>query len=190
MIILVDGYNVIKREHGTNLVSAFEKKKFINHVRSYARKSGNKVIIVFDGEPYDDIYPEQTRFVSVVYAGMRETADDYIIRYMMKHKNKDMLLVSSDRELNAHADACNIPSLDADKFSMILRDVRVKKNHAMHNAKVIKTSSESIPELDELMMKVSMVGSEIKHDDTPHTKKTSDTLSKKERALLKKVKKL
>ena len=100
MILLIDGYNILKRQYRVRMISEVMRTRFIKGIAAYTRQSGNKVVIVFDGMAQDDAYEEYGRGVQVVYSGTRETADDYIKRYVEKHHTKDLMLVTSDRELN------------------------------------------------------------------------------------------
>jgi predicted RNA-binding protein with PIN domain len=193
MILIIDGYNILKRQHGVRLIDDTIRKRFIHGVAGYARHSGNKVVVVFDGGAHDDAYEEYGRGVQVVYSGMRETADDYIKRYVEKHSTKDLMLVTSDRELNSIADRYQIPSLDAHEFVRVLmysESERSGQTSSTH-APIIKTSSEDIPELDALMEQASKMVPQ-KSDDVAQVnrKSAAQKISKKERELLKKVKKL
>lgn len=193
MILIIDGYNILKRQHGVRLIDDTIRKRFIHGVAAYARHSGNKVVIVFDGGAQDDAYEEYGRNVQVVYSGTRETADDYIKRYVAQHNMKDLMLVTSDRELNRVADRYDIPSLDAHEFVLVLQYSEGERSgqHISANAPIIKTSSEEIPELDALMETASKMVPQ-KSDDVKasHRKSAAQKMSKKERELLKKVKKL
>ncbi len=193
MILIIDGYNILKRQHVVRFVDEAVRKRFIQGVAAYARHSGNKVLVVFDGGPQDDAYEEYGRGVQVVYSGTRETADDYIKRYVKRHSNKDLMLVTSDRELNSIADRYAVPSLDAHEFVRVLMYSEHERStgSSSKHAPIIKMSTEEIPELDELMEQASKAVPQ-KTDDLmlKNRKSAAQKMSKKERELLKKVKKL
>jgi predicted RNA-binding protein with PIN domain len=193
MILIIDGYNILKRQHGVRLIDDAIRRRFIHGVAAYARHSGNKVVIVFDGGSYDDAHEQYGRGVQVVYSGTRETADDYIKRYVEKHSTKDLMLVTSDREINSIADRYDIPSLDAHEFVRVLRYSEHERSGqgSATNAPIIKTSTEDIPELDILMETGSKMVPQ-KSDDIKivNRKSAAQKISKKERELMKKVKKL
>jgi predicted RNA-binding protein with PIN domain len=193
MILVIDGYNILKRQHGVQFVDEVVRKRFIHGLAGYARYSGNKVLVVFDGGAHDDAYDDYGRSVQVVYSGTRETADDYIKRYIKTHAHKDLMLVTSDRELNRIADRYEVPSLDAHEFVRVLTysaQERAAGNTTL-NAPIIKLSEEIIPELDEVMEQASKMVPQ-KSDDVGISDRRSvaQKISKKERELLKKVKKL
>lgn len=190
MILILDGYNILKRHHGIQFVDERERSRFLSELASYARQSGNKIIVVFDG-----VYDEDEKYgrnVRVVYSGSRETADDYIKRYVQTHAAKDLMLVSSDRELNRLADRHQVPSLDAHEFIRVLQYSRLERSSSSGSSRVpvIKISDESTPEVDMLMEQGSKIVPQKSEDITRSNKRTSQKLSKKERELLKKVKKL
>jgi len=192
MILLIDGYNILKRQHGVRFIDDAIRARFIRNVAGYARYSGNKVVIVFDGQAQDDAFERHGRGVQVVYSGSRETADDYIKRYVEKHSSKDLMLVTSDRELNGVADRYKIPSLDAHEFVHVLRYCESERSgQAAAQTPLIKSTSEEQPELDELMATASKT-IQPKSDDVKivNRKSSAQKMSKKERELLKKVKKL
>lgn len=192
MIIVVDGYNVLKRHHGVGFIDAPARHSFLHDVAAYARARGNKVVVVFDGDIPDDDHGHYGKSVQIIYSGSRETADDYIKRYLNNHKNKDLMLVTSDRELNARADTFDIPSLDAHEFVRVLVQYAHERSagHVGTEAPLIKMSDEKIPELDELMAQASKMVPQKSEDVQIDRKSSAQKLSKKERALLKKVKKL
>jgi len=193
MILLIDGYNILKRHYSVRMINDGIRARFIKDVAAYTRQSGNKVVIVFDGQAQDDAYESHGRAVQVIYSGTRETADDYIKRYVEKHHTKDLMLVTSDRELNRIADYYNIPSLDAHEFVEVLQ-VRAHEAHAQgasSRGPIIKTSEQDSPELDELMKQASKSVPQKSEDVArTHRKSAAQKMSKKERELLKKVKKL
>lgn len=192
MILIIDGYNILKRQYGVRMINDVMRARFIKGVAAYSRQSGNKVVIVFDGQAQDDAYEEHGRAVQVVYSGTRETADDYIKRYVEKHHTKDLMMVTSDRELNSIADHYNIPSLDSYEFVEVLQ-ARAEESaqKGSRRAPIIKMSDEESPELDEVMATASKSVPQ-KSEDVVRTNRKSapQKMSKKERELLKKVKKL
>ena len=193
MILIIDGYNILKQQQGVHFIDDAVRRRFIHGVAAYARNSGNKVVIVFDGVAHDDAYEKYGRAVQVIYSGARETADDYIKRYVKTHRNKDLMLVTSDRELNRVADRYDVPSLDAHEFVRVL--VYSANERAAGNtpsdAPIIKLSDEVMPELDALMEQASKTVPQKSEDArTSNRQRVAQKVSKKERELLKKVKKL
>lgn len=122
MIIVIDAYNVLKQCIHDREIAEHERAHFLSELSSYGRKKRHKLIVVFDGGANEWPTKERSDGTCVIYSGYHETADDYIKTYLKKHRMQDILLVSSDRELNRVADNLDIPSLDAADFYRIIKD--------------------------------------------------------------------
>jgi len=121
MIIIVDGYNVLRgvldgREAGAQL-----RNQFLTQLGRYARRKKHKISLIFDGG--SSHMPEKTEQhgISVVYSGYIDTADDLIKKKLTELNGKDVLLVSSDRELNSWAAKYDMPSIEAVDFYELLQ---------------------------------------------------------------------
>ena len=100
MIILVDGYNVLKQIYDGEMISEQQRRSFIKQLAAYKKvRSHKKVIVVFDGGPDQWPSEEKIRGITVVYAGASRSADEYIHSFLKDHRDRaaSMLLVSSDR---------------------------------------------------------------------------------------------
>ncbi len=53
MIILIDGYNVLKQVYPSTQISEAQRQQFINQLRSYGKIKQHKVVLVFDAGPFD-----------------------------------------------------------------------------------------------------------------------------------------
>lgn len=78
MRIIIDGYNVLKKMYHDELIDEQTKAHFLNQLHYYGKKKGHAIIVIFDGGLFS--YPEREihKSVTVIYAGARRTADDYI----------------------------------------------------------------------------------------------------------------
>ncbi len=151
MIILVDAYNVLKREGDPSHVDERSRGELVRVLVRYARKRGHKFIVVFDGGFFIWCTQERSDGVDVVHAGRGRSADDYIKNYIAAHYKADLLLVSSDRELGRWACSYGVPSIDgALFFSLVRESLRTRAVHKK-SATVVKTSHTSSPELDAIM---------------------------------------
>ena len=191
MIIVIDAYNVLKKY--VTEVSESQRIQFIKQCGTYGKRKGHKMVVVFDAGPYD--YPTIAREhgAYVAYSGVRESADQYIKRYFEEHKNQDLLLVSSDNELGQFASHREIPSLDSSYFYRILRQELEKKggDGLVKKQKIVKTTAEEAPELDQLMEEASKTVPTKSEDIVGDVlEKDSHKRSKRERKLLEKIKKL
>lgn len=194
MIVVVDAYNVLKQVLPSVQIGERERNSFIQELGRYARQRQHKIILVFDGGPYDRASQERIAGVYVVYAGCHETADEYIKRYLTEHRELDLLLVSSDREVRAVAHGLQIESVRAPDFYAIVCATLHENNRVQpRESFVIKTTERDNPELDELMREGSRVV-RGKVDDMVAgqggRKSLAQRPSKKERKIIKKIGKL
>ncbi len=194
MIIVIDAYNLLRSipPHGRK-VSDTERGKFIAQVSRYGRSKGHKMVVVFDGGPYDWPQKERINGVQVIYSGVHESADDYIKDYLDAIRAKDVLLVSSDNELNTWAARLEIPSIGSFHFYGLMQ-VALKgreEKTVVSEGKAVKITEEESTEIDQLMEEASRVVP-LKAEDVVRevTDVKKDKLKKEERKLLKKLKKL
>jgi predicted RNA-binding protein with PIN domain len=195
MIIVVDAYNLLRSVPPYNKTTTDkERAQFIAQLSAYGRRKGHKMIIVFDGGPHEWPFRENMKTVQIVYSGIHATADDYIKEYVEAHQAKDLLLVSSDSELNRWVARHNIPSIDSLSFFQLLRQELREKNvtHEKTVDTVVKLGTSQF-DIDQLMMEASK-SVPIKSEDLAPVNKGRDVkqaqVSKNERALLKKLNKL
>lgn len=191
MELLIDGYNLFKQVAGAQFLSSAQIKSYITTLFKYAEKKRLQTLLIFDGglQPYP-MY-EQHGLLHIVYVGKHKTADDTIKHTIEENCSKDILLVSSDRELNRIADYYNIPSIDVHDFwEFVQRALREQsKNTQKIGGNIIKTSSGTNPELDALMTEIKKVPIKEEHiiqDPSPSSLKQS----KLDKKLLQKIKKL
>ncbi|MGE0009992.1 MAG: NYN domain-containing protein [Candidatus Babeliales bacterium] len=111
MIIVVDGYNVLKLVHKSKNIGESVRSQFLKQLAAYGKQRGHTLVLVFDGGPYDMSTFERLGQATVVYVGYRETADDYIKRYLTEHRNREIVLVTHDRDLVSFASQLDIPTI-------------------------------------------------------------------------------
>jgi len=198
VIIVIDAYNVMHAVFKiySKKVNERQRSRFIAQLGTYGKRKGNKIVLVFDGGPYEWPYKEHVQGVYVVYAGVHQTADDYIKEYLDEHRSKDLLLVSSDRELREYAARLDISVLRVTKFWDIMQDTMQtsddNKKISVSGGNVVKITEAEHADLDRLMMQASEVvplkSEDMAHDNTEFIQKHG--VGKKDRKLLKKLKKL
>jgi len=193
MLIVIDGYNLLKGVSRGDMVSPKDRDQFIAQLGAYAKRKKHKATIVFDGGIYGWPETQEGRFVTVV-SGAKETADDYIRRLIKKKRSADLLLVSTDRELGRNASRLEVPVIDAEDFYLLMQAaIQTNRNVDLPAGEVEKTSAEDSPELDKLMRQASVHVS-IKEEDLPRDTdgggKSARKLSRVEKKLLEKLKKL
>lgn len=203
MELIIDAYNILKQVSPKLYVEDRERSAFIEKVVYYTHQRNNQAIIVFDGSPPDDKpLREQLDMVSVVYAGWNTQADTFIHQYVKKHKGRDLLLVSSDRQLCALVAEYKVPSVDALLFYKILQQARTHtRKEEIFDQKIvkIKINTQEDRDLDQNLDIDTIMEEACQEvfskdefvDDKPDSRLSSAyTPSKKERTFLKKIKKL
>lgn len=203
MKLIIDGYNVLKMMYPAAQVDEHERERFIARIARYARVSGNMPYIVFDGG--DDIRPVflHQKNVVVVYSGYRESADTVIKGLLEEEQRNEVLLISTDRELNKYAENFDIPSMDSVVFYGYVRDRLSEQEHdqTRQRSRVspkgeIKkfAGRSSSPELDALMEEAA--GKVMYKDEqeyaqagrhASHKSKKDSKLTKRLEALVKKL---
>jgi len=206
MIIVVDAYNFLRAiPPYKKTITDQERVKFIIQLGTYGRRKGHKMVIVFDGGPHEWPFKEillrqgfgghGTKKVTVVYSGIHESADDYIKEYIEEHRSKDLLLVSSDNDLNRFAARLTIASIDSAAFYELVRqELSVKQSSSVRvpQDQLVKIADDTTDDIDKLMMEASR-DVPIKSEDFVQDKKRtvkSNSLDKNDRVLLKKLNKL
>ncbi len=191
MNIIIDAYNLLKQLLPSKQVSERQRKWFLERAQAYAHKKGHHLYIIYDAGPYNRLTKEKYRSVTVVYSGHKDSADDVIKTYIDEDRLKNMLVVTTDRQLNAYADQYGIPSIDSQDFYGFMKDdtpqVAGYKKAAGQAQKL--RPEESSPELDALMQEGSSL---VHYKDEPVEEIIYDTKgsSKKEKRLLAILRKL
>jgi YacP-like NYN domain len=195
MIIIIDAYNVLKQVIPKQEISDKERNHFIAQMGRYAKIKQHKIIVVFDGGPYEWVHREKMNGTIVIYSGVHESADDVIKHYLEDHQAKDLLLVSTDREINAVASRLDIPSIDAKDFYILVK-------HALHkepeeivelSGDVVKITKEEQADIDALMHAASEFVPVKKEDVVMEVRfrlSSAYTEGKKNKKLLRVLKKL
>lgn len=191
MILILDGYNILKQVLSTSRITQTERDAFIRCMGKYAHKKNHKVIIFFDGGPYEKPYESRLNGVAVWYAGHHITADELIIQHSTAYKNKDAALITSDNELITKTSPSIKTVFEPQFFYTQVKSTLQSPSSLPNDLIIIKTSEEQNDELDALMREAASLQSLYK-DKTPQSSliPTKDTLSKKERSIQKHKKKL
>lgn len=151
MIIIIDGYNVIKQALGAAHISHAQRNQFVAELVNYLRRKKLGGVIVFDGGEYS--YPHSTRQgdIEIIFSGYKEKADAVIMRYVDEHLSNELLIVSSDREIRQYAHARNKQTIGAPEFYAQYVRKKEMAASAQLRTEICKTSQDAPVELDELM---------------------------------------
>ncbi len=213
MIILIDGYNLLRhifpKEKG---LLEKQREQLILQLGFYWSKKKDEIkeiIVVFDAGPLRHATREIKAGVAIIFSGQKSSADEWILHYVEKHHNRDVLLVSLDRKLVQSCEEFDIVSMGVDEFYHTLKNFLMREVDGKDRKNVLSSveryepidlyeddgrEQESRSALDLLMEEASLHVMQ-KDDDTvsqKHKRKggTSKKLSKKKRKRYAKIKKL
>jgi predicted RNA-binding protein with PIN domain len=88
MIIVIDGYNVLKQLSLGRHISEQERRQFVHMLSSYRNRKKHSIMLFFDGGPSTWPSKEVIAKVTVIYSGAKKTADAVIMKYMKEHSTK------------------------------------------------------------------------------------------------------
>lgn len=159
MTIVVDAYNILKQVLHTDFINESQRLKFMQEFDVYVQKRKNEVILVFDGGISLDEDVSSVKHIQVVYSGQMHSADDWIKQFVKQGQGKDILLVTSDRELRRYAALYHIESIGSLRFYEIMKQImqqEVIHDKNMKNA-LCKTTNLDNLEVDMLMEEGSRI---------------------------------
>lgn len=195
MILLIDAYNLLKQLFGKE-ISDMQRVAYIGILNAYAKIKHHSIVLVFDGGLFDYSIREKQGNILSIDAGRNRTADEVIMEYIDEHKAQDMILVSSDRELTNYASKHGIVAVDSPVFDKYVRQALEKSQEKMvptlQKAHKIHPEDKD-EELDVLMQEASQMVVQKPEDDAAHkqvSRRKGAVLSKKERKIMSKLKKL
>lgn len=194
MIIIIDGYNVLKKFHGLN-VSDTQKSAFVNLLGRYIKKRNHKVLVFFDGGPHRYPAHEKQKGITVWHSGELQSADDLIISYVQEHRTKELLVVTLDREICKKVGESRAQTIDPDFFYQKVRDAceSCKTEPSYADLNVRKLSDENDDEVDAIMAQAAGMKIPFKEEvSTARDKQQSPRVrcSKKEKGYIKILEKL
>jgi hypothetical protein len=165
MIVLVDGYNLLRQIHGKQSNES-QRSALVNLLGRYVHKRNHKVVIFFDGGNAGIPYQEKQKGIVVWFSGHNTTADDLIIEYVETHKGKDMVVVTLDRDLK---NKCGLyaPSLEPLIFYGRIQELLAPQPTKKPNLKtgIKKLTDENDAALDSLMYEAGLGSVTLKEDD-------------------------
>jgi predicted RNA-binding protein with PIN domain len=194
MILVIDGYNLLKKLHGLD-VSEIQRSAFVNLMGRYLKKRQHKVMIFFDGGPYYYPSAEKQKGVTVWYSGQNQSADDLIITYAQEHRNREMLVVTLDRELCNKVGESRVETVEPLFFYERVQAVcnPDKKSAPTSYADIFKLSEDDDEEIDKIMYEAAGMRIPLKDERESGQQKQSasgEHASKKEKAYRRYIDKL
>ncbi|OGF48270.1 MAG: hypothetical protein A2231_08255 [Candidatus Firestonebacteria bacterium RIFOXYA2_FULL_40_8] len=132
MKIIIDAYNVMR---STAFADDFDfkvlknqRERFLQLLSGYADRVKHRVIAVFDGAGTGEILSNSESFgrIEVVYSSGGESADDIIKKMAAEAANpKDILVVSSDKEIMYYVKQCGAGVVPAGELYSRIREKSV-----------------------------------------------------------------
>lgn len=190
MIIIIDGYNVLKRIDSGADIGQRERDRFASELARYGQAKKHSIVLVFDGGPSSRPVREHKNGAQVIYAGTKSSADEYIAHYAQDHRNQDLMVVSADRALCRLVVQFGATCIDPEAFMYLLR-AKKDTTSGQKSSAIIKTSEKDEVLLDELMQEAGKQEIYKPHDQGSRSRRSPNKdMSKNERVLIQKVKKL
>ncbi len=122
MPLLIDGHNLIARLPGISLDDPYDEAKLVERLRSYRARTGKRIVVVFDGGvPAGWSADLSSGGITVIFAAPGRPADKIIIERIRRSRDpRELVVVSSDREVTAVAEECGARVMPAESFAATL----------------------------------------------------------------------
>ena len=213
MIIVIDGYNLLKAIF-PRVKGRLDKQRdqLIRQLGFYKKQKSDTIkgiVLVFDGGRISRATREVRAGIVVIFSEQKMSADDWIIDYVERNQNKELMLVTRDRELIAQCRKHNVEVLKVMDFYRIMQtrllervesDLQADQSGADQSGADVQKyeRDDEIHEIDsealDLLMEQASVDLSEKEEDRSQVsdsrKGRADTPSKKEKKRLAKLKKL
>ena len=216
LIVIIDGYNLLKQLFpGQKESLGMQRKQLVKQLGYYKKKKGKEIkeiILVFDGGFFRHATREVHSGIAVIFSGQKNSADEWIFNYVKKHKEKEILLVTMDKELIGNCQQYGVDAISVFDFYKIMQNGLLKEAEKDFEARKVADAvqkyetdfemsgnNEKMPQIDnkalDMLMEQSTIniGHEKKDDiysDKKARKSRSQKPSKKEKKIYKKIKKL
>ena len=211
LIVIIDGYNLLKQIF-PKVRGKLDKQrqKFVEMLGYYKKKKAREIkeiIVVFDGGLLRHAERQTKAGVVVVFSGQKSSADEWILNFVKKNKEKQILLVSMDRELIDKSGRFGVDNIKVFDFYQIIQNSildSVVGGFDGSDSQFLHKFDDKLDDFQEgfgheddkaldLLMEQYSMGKEKKDDsceDKSSRKSKAQKLSKKEKAIYKKIKKL
>jgi predicted RNA-binding protein with PIN domain len=206
MIIIIDGYNLLR--HIFPKVKGLLNKQRDNLIAQLGRYKAQKkeslehLVVVFDAGPSFHATREIHHGVTVIFSGTKQSADDWILDYVPRYSDHEILLVTQDHELAKLCEEFRTNSIDVYDFYTIMKQVSHDQSALSHNVqdsdveKYEDDYTDMFPQiidkqdLDLLMEQGSLMSLPMKDNAEKAEPKKTGKLSRKEKRAYEKIKKL
>lgn len=209
MIIIIDGYNLLKQLYPNNKENLDLQKKILLKAlgiyKNVKKQLIKEIIIVFDGGSLVHAVREIHYGIVSLESGYKKSADDWIIEYTRKYKTQEITIISMDRDLCLACEKTGAFSMNVFDFIKIIQDVIKENTLTTPLEGPIKNSIQKystpntcldidIPSndgsIDSLMTEGSLMQPSPKKDNAPQKETNASIKNKNDRNLFKKLKKI
>ena len=154
MPYVIDGNNLIGASPDIALNDPEARSKIVYFIRKFQEKRQNKVLVVFDGAPDDAIHEDvRSKKFAIRYPQYGLSADDEIRRVLESYTSvRDVILVTSDRELKSFAKDKGIKTINSIEFYFELR--RTYRQLGKREAKQKRIDTEVTPSEVDTWLKI------------------------------------
>ena len=212
MIVLIDGYNLLKQIF-PGVKGSLEKHRslFIQQLAHYQAKKAKEIselVVVFDAGPSTHATREVKSGVVVVFSGTRSSADQWILEFVERKRGQEILVVTLDRALRKSCEQAGADTLSVYDFYTAMQRNLLEEAASAFTPGDRWTGLEKYEDLDadvwgdnkgntealDLLMEQVSVGiakdEDYGNNGVAAKKSKSYTPSKQERRLVAKLKKL
>ena len=153
MLLLIDGYNLIKQVLGCQRVSHAQLTCVVAELERYLKRQRLQAIMILDGGQSAYGHEIKHALLTICFSGYQRTADEVIIKYLDEHDQQDIVVITSDRQLRNYAHSKRKETICADEFYyQFMKKDRGTRQIIAHNEQLQKLSITSPHELDDLML--------------------------------------
>lgn len=158
MPYLIDGHNLIPKL-GLRLDSPDDEMELVAILQEYCRRVRKQVDVYFDGAPGPQAGSRKLGAVTAHFVRLGTTADNAIRRRLktLGKSARNWTVVSSDRQVQAEAQAARAEVVSSDSFAAMLKQVRASAPKASEDRKLSDEEVENWLKLFE----------ERRHKNTP-----------------------
>ena len=119
--VIVDGYNV-SMQAWPDASAADQRDRLCDALVEFQLRTRCEVTVVFDGAEVTGVRPRRRRGLRVVFSAPGQEADEVVVgEVMFRPAEVPVIVVSSDREVQAAAESEGAAVLDADAFLQLMR---------------------------------------------------------------------
>lgn len=123
--VVIDGYNLLRAIYPKERGKLDKQRQMLirrlGHYKSERSDQIKQIVVVFDGGLSGRAQREIRGGIVVVFAGQRESADDWIADYIERNTG-DFVLVTRDRELIQRCKKPNVEAVKVGDFYSIMED--------------------------------------------------------------------